>query len=286
MTASHRDAPANDLLSALPAPGLASVPGPLGKRVLLFEAVVLLEYWLAPGVLGVTNYAGLWSAAGLLLFPLVVASVAVFVLFPLLPHLRLAFRSRRNRWAFHGVWVGTLLAGLFATDIVQVTPGPASPALQFGTTTVYTPFGAWPSITTYLPALHLWGTWNVEGPTVLALLSLLSAASVVLGPLRARAACEPRPARAATWRTRLSPLGAFAPLAFVSGCPGCPPLYLLTIASVAPTAAVQVSAAIPLVPWIGFAGLVYLGGFAAAIALIRRATTSSLIVRSRDTVGA
>ena len=248
------------------------VPSPLGRKVLTFEFVVLVEYWVAPLFLGVTNYAGYWSDAGVPLFLLLVGSLIVFVFVPLIPHLRGALRSLRNRVIFHGIWSGTFVLMLFTTNIIQFSTGPATPAVLLGTTTVYSPFGAWSSVTMWVPALQLWATWNLEGPTVLLLLSLLSAASVLLGPLSAVRACPIPPRRPRTWAGRFASVGVLAPLGFISGCPGCAPMYFAALATVAPASAESASAAIPLVPWIGFAGLLYLAGFALALYLIRRAT--------------
>ena len=254
-------------------PSLPQVPGPLGRKVLLFEFLVLAEYWVAPLFLGVTNYAGLWSDIGVALFGVFTASLVGFVLWPLRPHLRAAFAERRwHRWLFHGVWSTTLVVGLFAINILQFTDGPGAPWVQFSPSTVYTPFGAWPTLDVYLPALQLWSTWNLEAPAILLLLGWSSAASVVLGPARRPPSC-PVPARAATgWRGRLAAVGAVLPLGLISGCPGCAPVYFAALAMAAPGAAYSASASIPLVPWIGFAGLLYLLGFGLALWLIHRAT--------------
>ncbi len=257
-----------------PATGeLPRVPSPLGRKVLLFEFMVLAEYWIAPLFLGLTNYAGAWSEAGMLLFFLFVGSLVLFVLRPLVPHLREAFGERRAmRGAFHALWIATLVVGLFAINIIQFTDGPSSPWLQISSSTVYTPFGAWPTLDVYLPALQMWSTWNLEGPAVLLLLGWLSAASFVLGPAHRPRAC-PAPGTTATgWRARLAAVGTVLPLGFISGCPGCAPAYFAALATVAPAAALGASASIPLVPWIGFAGLLYLTGFGISLVLIDRAT--------------
>jgi len=250
-----------------------TVPSPLGRRVLAFEFLVLLEYWLAPIFLGITNYAGLWSDLGSLLLVLFVSSLVVFVVLPLRPHLRRALAVPRNRWAFHGVWSASFVMSLFVTDIIQFVDGPSSGSIALGQTTVYTPFGAWPSLTLYVPSIHLWATFNPEGPTILFLLSFLSAASIVLGPLGRRAECPTPGPGPRTWRGRLASAGIVAPIGFITGCTGCSPLYFSALALVSPGAAEGALAAIPLVPWIGFAGLLFLFGFWLATELIRRSTT-------------
>lgn len=250
-----------------------TVPSSLGRKVLAFEFLVLLEYWLAPLFLGITNYAGVWSDVGILLMILFVTTLTVFVVLPLRPHLRVALASRRSRALFHGIWSGSFIVALFATNLLQFVDGPSAGPVTLGQTTVYTPFGAWPSLTVYVPAIHLWATFNVEGPAIFLPLSFLSAASVVLGPLARSRACPTPASRPRTWGRRVASAGIVAPIGFISGCPSCLPLYFSAIALVAPGTAEGASAAIPLVPWIGFAGLLYLLGFWLATTLIRRATT-------------
>lgn len=257
-------------------PPATPVPSPLGRKVLAFEFIVLLEYWIAPLFLGITNYAGIWSDAGVLLFGLFVASLVVFVGVPLRPHLALALGSLRNRAIFYGVCLGTFGLSLLVTNILQFVDGPATGPVAFGQTTVYTPFGAWSSLTVYVPSIHLWATLNPEGPTVLLLLSFLAACSLVLGPLGRPTECPTPAARPRTLRRRLASAGIVAPLGFITGCTACSPLYFAALALVAPGTAEGASAAIPLVPWIGFAGLLYLFGFWLATRLIHRATTSEV----------
>lgn len=259
--------------SPSPADRLPPVPSPLGRKVLAFEFVLLLEYWIAPLFIGLTNYAGLWSDFGFGMFFVLVGSLIVFVFWPLRPHLARALARRRSRLVFHAVWSVTFVVGLFAVNIIQFTDGPAQPWILFGQTTVYSPFGAWPSLTMWVPALRMWATWNLEGPAVLLLLSLLSASSLTLGPLSAVRACPVPAAPTVGWRSRLASAGILAPLGFISGCPGCAPAYFAALATFAPATAEGASASIPLVPWIGFAGLLYLLGFWLAVWLIRRATT-------------
>lgn len=265
-------------------PSAPEVPGPLGRKVLVFEFLVLLEYWLAPIFLGISNYAGIWSDAGALLMILFVSTLIAFVLLPLRTHLRAAFIRRGNRAIFHGIWSASFVVALFVTDVVQFVGGPSSGPVALGQTTVYSPFGAWTSLTIYVPPAHLWATFNPEAPTILFLLSILSAASVVLGPLGRPRACPVGAPRSRSWGSRAASIGIVAPLGFITGCTGCSPIYFSALALVAPGAADGASAAIPLVPWIGFAGLLYLFGFWFAVRLIRRATSvppshTDLIVR-------
>ncbi len=272
--AAERDAPAparadGDLR------GLSArrVPGPLGRKLLAFEFIVLAEYWVAPAFLGVTNYAGIWSEIGSGLFVVLVATLVAFVVVPLAPHLKVAFRSRRRRLVFHGVWAASLVVGMFVTNILQFVDGPTTGPILLGQETVYTPLGAWSSLTVYLPSAQLWATFNPEGPTVLFLLGFLSAASLVLGPMRGPVACSTPPPKPNGGRTRLASLGAFAPLGFITGCPACSPAYFALLSLLVPGAAVGAYAALPLVPWIGFAGLLFLVGFWLAVRLIDRSTS-------------
>jgi hypothetical protein len=250
-----------------------TVPSPIGRKILAFEFVVLLEYWIAPIFLGITNYAGIWSEAGTLLMILFVSSLIVLVVLPLRPHLRAALTTTRNRAIFHGIWWASFVVALFVTNTIQFVDGPSTGPVSLGQTTVYTPFGAWASLTVYDPTLHLWATFNPEGPTILILLSFLSAASVVLGPWGRPRTCPAPSAPPRAWSGRLASAGIVAPLGFITGCTGCSPLYFSALALVAPGTAEGASAAIPLVPWIGFAGLLYLFGFWLATRLIRHATT-------------
>ncbi len=255
------------------------VPSDLGRKVLAFEFVVLAEYWVAPVFLGVTNYAGIWSEIGSALFFVLVGSLLVFVLVPLIPHLRAALGSWKRRLVFHGVWATSLTVGMFVTNILQFVDGPTSGPILLGQETVYTPLGAWSSLTVYLPGVQLWATFNPEGPTVLFLLGFLSAASIVLGPMRRPAAC-PTPSPKSTGRkSPLASLGALAPLGFITGCPACSPAYFALLSLLVPGAAVGAYAALPLVPWIGFAGLLFLVGFWLAVRLIERSTSPPTTAR-------
>jgi hypothetical protein len=258
--------------------GRRPVPTRLGQKVLSFEFVVLAEYWLAPLFLGVTNYAGVWSDIGAALFLLFVGTLLGFVVLPLRPHLQRALQSLRSRVVFHVAWTGPLVLGLFVTNILQFVGGPYTGPIQLGQTTVYSPFGAWASLTVYVPSAHLYATFNPEGSTILLLLAVLSASSIVLGPLRAARACPTPPARTRTLRSRIASAAILAPLGFISGCPSCSPLYFAALAVIAPSAAEGAQAGIPLVPWIGFAGLLYLVGFWFAVQLLRKATTPATAV--------
>ncbi|MCI4359393.1 MAG: hypothetical protein L3J95_03095 [Thermoplasmata archaeon] len=246
------------------------VPSALGRRVLLYEFVVLAEYWLAPTLLGVTNYAGIWSDVGVLLFVLFVGSLAWFVLRPLRPHLKRALRSRESRLAFHGVWAAALAAALFVTNVFQISrPSAIGSSVQLGDTTVYSPFGAWPSLTVYLPRIGLFGTFDVEVLTVLGLISVLGSAALRLAIDRRSTTCPAVPTR--PWTTRVATVAVWSPLGLITGCTACAPAYLAILGLVAPAASTGL-ASVPLVPWIGLAGLLYLGSFGLAIHLIRRAT--------------
>ena len=251
------------------------VPSKLGRRVLLFEFLVLLEYWLAPVFLGITNYAGLWSDVGDFLFVLFVGTLIVFVLIPLFPHLLSAFRIPRRAALFHSIWIVSLIAALFATysfQVVDPNVGPAGPAVQFGETTVYSPFGAWPSPTVYAAPLHFFGTLDAQLLIVLALLSVLSASAVVLGMGRPGTACPTNEQTIQPRRPRWLALLLWSPLGFITGCASCAPVYFALVGVIAPSLVVGGYSAVPLVPWIGLAGLLYLVSFWLATLLISRAT--------------
>ncbi len=271
---------ANDPGRAPPSPDTftasSATPGPIpsvrGRRVLLFEFVVLLEYFVAPAIFGVTNYAGLWSAIGSVLFVVLVASLLLFVVRPLLPRLTEAIHHRRGRLLFHGVWGAAFAGGLLLTNLVQFVGGGSTGPVSFGEMTVYTPLGAWPTLTIFVPTIGLWVALNVAQPALLLLLSVLSAASLVLAR---NAPCPAVPAepRATLRPSRLSAVGALSPLGLVTGCPTCFPAYFSLVALVAPGVASSAYVALPLVPWIGLAGLLYLLGFVLVTRSVVRATT-------------
>lgn len=252
---------------------LPVVPGPRARAWLAFEFVALVEYWLAPMFLGVTNYAGTWAAVGSVLFALFVSSLVVLVLLPMRPHLKRALRTRRDRAWFHGFWAGSFVAGLLVTNTFQLSaPTASSSALVLGATTVYTPFGAWPSLTLYFPGLGLFGTLNAEIATVLGLISVLASAVLRIRAERARAACPTAARPGPGWARRAAAVAVFSPFGLVTGCSACAPLYLAALGLVAPAAAAGGFSAVPLVPWIGLAGLLYLTSFGLSIHLLRRAT--------------
>lgn len=251
---------------------LPEVPSRWGRRLLAFEFLVLVEYWVAPLFLGITNYAGLWSDIGSVLFVGLASSLVVVIVWPLRVHLRESLTGVRRRALFHAIWIGSFVIGLFTTNILQFVDGPASGPVLFGQTTIYTPLGAWPSLTIYLPVGQIWATLNIEGPTVLFLLSFLSAAAIVLGSFRPATAC-PLPKSAGPGRARrAAPVGILAPLGFITSCPGCSPLYFALLALIVPGTLPGATQVIPLVPWIGLAGLVFLFGFWLAIRLISAST--------------
>ncbi len=277
------DLTASAAAPSLPGPRpvlLRAVPSPLGRKVLAFEFVVLLEYFVAPLFLGITNYAGTWSEVGSLLFFVFVGTLLAFVVWPLWPHLRATLTTRGRRVVFHGVWVTSFVIGLFVTNILQFVDATTTGPLLFGQSTIYTPFGAWPSLTIYVPPIQLWATFNIEAPTILALLSILSAASIMIGTAIRPKSCPPQTARSGSWRARLASIGILSPLGFITGCAGCAPAYFTLLAVIAPGTAVSAYASVPLVPWIGFAGLLYLFGFWLAVRLIHRATSD--LVRLTD----
>lgn len=264
---------------AVAAPSLAPterpVPSPLGRKLLLFEFVVLVEYFVAPAFLGLTNYAGLWSTIGAVLFVVFATTLVVFVLVPLWPRLREATRPARRRALFHGVWISAFVAGLFLTNLLQFPDDRLAGPLLFGSTTIYTPLGAWPSLTVYVPSIDLFVTLNVEQPAVLLLLAVLSAAAVTLSQVpRCDVASPETGAAGGARRGRFLSWGSLGPLGFVTGCPTCFPAYFALLAWVAPGVAESGYVALPLVPWIGFAGLLTLLGFFLATRSIQLLTSS------------
>jgi hypothetical protein len=254
-----------------PATEWTAIPTPLGRRVLLFAFVALAEYWVAPLLFDVTNYAGEWSAIGVVLFGFFATVLVVFVLWPLRAHL--AKLTRRNRVWFHALWSGSLLVSLVVTNTLQWTPPlHASGPTVTSPTTVYTPFGAWTSLAFTAPSTGFSGTLNVEVVTIFGLLAVLWAAAVILAKQKGEAAC-PRPeAPVSSWRARIAPAVVFGPLGFLTGCPSCAPAYLALLAAVAPGTAASGYSAVPLVPWIGFAGLLYLVSFGLAVYYLGRVT--------------
>ncbi|HYK92838.1 MAG TPA: hypothetical protein VEY07_02195 [Thermoplasmata archaeon] len=258
---------------------LPQVPGPVGRKVLLFEFLVLIEYWISPLLFGVENYAGLWSEVGYLLFVGFIASLIGFVVLPLRHHLSAAFRAPHRRLAFYAAWAGAIVLGLFATNTFQFYSGNAG-AIPSGVglswSTVYTPFGPWSSLTIILAPIQLSGTINAVVVAVLGLLGFLWASALVLGPLRPTTACPTPQVPASGWRARLAPLLAWGPFGLISGCPSCAPAYVAWLAMVAPGPASAGYAAIPLVPWIGLAGLLYLASFGLTLIVIGRSTRPPL----------
>ena len=271
-------------------PTLPAVPGPRARRWLTFEFVTLAEYWIAPTVLGVTNYAGTWAEVGTLLFLGFVASLVGLVLLPLRPHLARALSTRRERALFHAFWVGALGVGLLITNTFQLSaPIAGASGVEIGSTTVYSPFGAWPSLTVYLPSIGLFGTLNVEIIGVLGLMGVLGSSVLRLRAHAAAAVCAVPRRDESSWARRAVTLAVYSPLGLVTGCTACAPLYLSALGVVAPTAAAGGFASLPIVPWIGLAGLLYLASFGLAIHLIRTATepdqSSSVADGGPDSLG-
>lgn len=254
---------------------LPVVPSPRARRILLFEFAILVEYWIAPLLFGLTNYAGTWSDVGIGLFLMFVTSLVLLVLLPLRPHLTRALSTRRPKLLFHAVWSVAFVAGLFLTNTFQLgVVGTASRSVELGSTTVYTPFGAWSSLTVFVPSWRFFGTFDFEILTVLLLVSILGASAVTISSSRRAPAC-PAPARDETpWKRTLSRLAIWSPLGLITGCASCAPLYLAGVGLLVPSVAVTGFAAEPLVPWIGLAGLLYLASFGLAVHLIRGATGS------------
>lgn len=260
-----------------------SIPSRLGRRVLLFEGMVLAEFWLSPLLFGIENYAGLWSTIGMILFGMFVLTLVGFVVVPLRRPLREVFLTRARRAGFAGVVGASVLVGLFATNTIQLVSGSGGAGAASQWTTVYTPFGAWTSLSFQLPALDLSGSLNVEVVGLLLLLGFLWASTLFLGPLRPLASCDRGPVRARGWRARVAPLLIWGPFGLISGCPSCAPAYIAGLALIAPGPATASYAAIPLVPWIGLAGLLYLASFGALLLLLQR-TTSPKVTPEREPV--
>ena len=256
-----------------PAPGepLAPVPGPIGREVLLFEFLVLAEYWLAPLLFGVTNFAGEWSLIGNLLFATLVATVVVTIVLPLRRPLATALSTGRRRLLFHGLWAGSLVTGLIATSVLQSEPaGAAGGWINAGT--VYSPFGAWPAVAYGVPSLHFLVTLNLPIVVMLGFLAIIWASAVSIGVARRAAECAVPRVGPSGWRQRLVSVAALGPLGFMTGCSYCPPLYIAGLALVAPDLATQTYASVPLTPWIGFTGLLYLASLGLSTYLLARAT--------------
>ncbi len=256
-----------------------AIPGPLGLKVLLFEFLVLVEYWLAPLVMPIDNYVGLWSDVGVLLFAALMATLAVAVVLPLRLRLRPALRNPRLRWTFHGLWIGAVLVGLFATATFRIAASGSlagAPALQVDWEPVATPFGAWPTLLFAYAPLNLLGALNVEVLTLLGVLSVIWASVVVLGMARPAERCEARAPAASRW-SRAAALLMWGPLGFMTGCASCTPLYVALLGLAAPGAALSAYNSIPLVPWIGLAGLLYVASLAITLRLLHRVTGAAPI---------
>jgi hypothetical protein len=253
---------------------MAAVPSPRGGMVLAFVFVALVEYWLAPAFLGITNYAGAWSAFGYVLFAGFVAAVAVCVLLPLRQRLQVGAVTVAERRLFHGLWSVSLLVALFATRTVfpDEVLGPSSPGATATVTTVYTPFGAWPSLALDDPSLGVAASLNVAILTVLGLLAVTWSAAFVLQLHERRLSCSSSPAAPSDRAARWAALGVWGPLGFVSGCASCSPLYLALLGIAAPSTVAGGYAFLPLVPWIGLSGLLEIASLALALAVLHRVT--------------
>lgn len=252
----------------------AEVPSALGRGVLLFAFLALAEYWLAPPILGVTNFAGVWSGLGLPLFLLFAGSLLVFAAWPLRPHLRAALATRSRWTVLIGLWSGVVLLTFFATHVLQLGEGGGGDYL--GTTTVYGAFGQGTGLAFSVGAIAFTGTLVPTDLVVVGLLGFLWASAVVVGLENRSRGCAVPSSRRSAWTQQLGAVGVWGPFGFLSSCSACTPAYLAVIGSVAPGVAANGYASLPLVPWIGLAGLLYLLSFALVLRQLRRAT------RSRD----
>lgn len=254
---------------------LTEVPGPVGRGVLAFAFLALVEYWIAPPLLGVTNYAGTWSEMGLPLFLLFVGSVSAFVVWPLRHWLRAALGTRRRSALFAALWAGAVVAGLLATHSLQVGEGASGVYAAY--TTTYGPFGQWTGLAFELGAVSLSGVLVPVDLVTLGLLGMLWSSLVVITLQTRSPACAVRPAaQPAGWRGQLLAAAVWGPLGFLSSCSACSPAYLAAIGLVAPGLAANGYSMLPLVPWIGFAGLLYLVSYGLVIVQIRRRTSAAL----------
>lgn len=246
------------------------LPSPLGTKAIAFVFVALAEYWISPIFLGIGNEAGTWADLGMALFFVWVAALFLFLVLPLRTRLLPLLRDRAGRWTFYGAWTGSVIGSLFVTNTLQVGPtGPSPWPVAWGSTTVYTPFGAWPTATVTIPALQLYGAINVEILTVVGLLGFLWASVLLLARAETRSAC---PAVPRTRKARWASLTMWTPVGFLTGCSACTPVYLALLGAVAPGAASGGYSFLPFAPWQGFAGLLYLVSFSLAIVLVRRTT--------------
>lgn len=260
--------------STTPRP-FGQIPGELGATVLLLEFLALALYWITPALFASWNYAGTWSEVGYALFLALMATLALAVLRPLPAHLSRVWGVRRNRILFHGLWIGTLVAGLVATSLIQFS-GAGTAANSSGQvlqwTTTYTPFGAWPGISLDFASAGVFIALNLPVLALLGLVSILWAAAVILRLSPPFAACPTPTVPRKGWRSKVATLAAWGPVGFISGCPACSPAYLALLGIVAPGAAAGGYAAEPLVPWIGLAGLLFLGSLGLTLLLLRRVT--------------
>ena len=253
---------------------LAEVPGPIGRGFLAFAFLALAEYWIAPPLLGVTNYAGIWSELGLPLFLLFAGSILAFVVWPLRHWLRAALGTPR-RWAlFAALWAGAVVAGLLAMHSLQVGEGASGVYAAY--TTTYGPFGQWTGLAFEIGALSLSGVLVPVDVITLGLLGMLWSSLVVITLQTRSAACAIRPTdQPAGWRGQLLAAAVWGPLGFLSSCSACSPAYLAAIGLVAPGLAANGYSMLPLVPWIGFAGLLYLVSYGLVIVQLRRRTAAA-----------
>ncbi|MCI4354069.1 MAG: hypothetical protein L3K06_01735, partial [Thermoplasmata archaeon] len=262
------------------------IPGPTARTLLLFEFVVLIEYWLAPVFLDIGNYVGIWSDIGVGLFLGLISTLTFTVLWPLRARLAPALAVPRLRFTFHGLWLGSVVVGLFATATFRLASASAfagAPGLQVQWDAVATPFGAWPTLMFSYAPLDLIGALNAEVLSLLGVLSVVWASVVVLGMARPAARCE-APSRAVPRWRRATALLMWGPLGFMTGCSSCTPIYVAVLGVIAPGSALSAYNSIPLVPWIGLAGLLYVASLAITLRLLRRVTDDATLAPTSPSV--
>ena len=232
---------------------------------------------------GVTNMAGVWAVLGQLLFVVWSTALIVFVFLPLWSRLRGPLRAGRNRLLFHVTWGVGFGAGLVITNTIQRSPASSGSGVLLGSSTVYTPFGPWPSTTFVVPPLGLAGAVNLVVVATIGSLAVLSAALLLLAREARPTACASNSPAAPRPRTAAASFLLWAPLGLLTSCANCTPLYLGAVGLVAPSVAAIGYSFLPFAPWGGFAGLVYLGSLSFALVMLRRATAPPAGVESIPT---
>lgn len=273
-------------MTADPSPGeRAPIPDRSGGRALAFVLLVLAEYWIVPPLVGMTNYAGLWSEIGPVLFGLLIAVLMAVIVRPLLGWLGPLLRPRRRKLLFGGLWAVGWVAGLYATGTLELQAG-AGGGFWAASSTVTTPFGAWPGGAVGAPLDGVQIGLNPPAWTLIAILSFLWSATILIAWVRRPEACD-RPEVAPSTTPRLGAvLGglSWAPIGFVSSCAVCTPIYLAPIGLLLPGVASAGYAGSPFVPWIGLSGLLYIGSLTLALVGLRRATRPTRSTEPPDEV--